>query len=45
MVKDMSKREETVKVKKKPKIKHLRMEDIINNNSIEPRIRVQYELY
>ena len=35
MVKDMSKREETVKIKKKPKIKHLRMEDIIKNNSIE----------
>ena len=35
MVKDMSKKEETVKVKKKPKIKHLRMEDIIKNNSIE----------
>ena len=35
MVNDMSKKEETVKIKKKPKIKHLRMEDIIKNSSIE----------
>ena len=36
MVNDMSKKEEVVKTtKKKPKIKHLRMEDIIKNNSIE----------
>lgn len=36
MVNDMSKKEEVVKTtKKKPKIKHLRMESIIKNNSIE----------